>query len=357
MADFPIFIVGTSRSGTNLTRAIMNRHDSLWISGETHYFDDLRLRLGQDPRAPLSDEARKRCEDYFLALEHRPYGQKGDPSESRLDVGQLRTVAGELGGHADAYFEAFCTLRATREGKRRWGEKTPRHVYRLDDLLTAFPTGKVVCLVRDPRAVAASYRDWHSHERGKDKDSEDREALDSDRDRARRSYDPLLMSLLWRSTVRAAYDAQRRFGSDRVHVQPYESLLVSPEGTLREMCEWLELEYQSAMVDVPVVNSSYGEWHGPPQGISQEPLDRWRLTLPPTDVAVIQSAAGRLMDGLGYERENVRAGRTRVAAKWVTLPYVGARVVVLNRDRLGKTGNYLKRRVSLAFSRESLSSE
>ena len=278
-----------------------------------------------------------------------PVRAEGDPSESRLDVGQLRTVADELGGHADAYYEAFCKLRATREGRTRWGEKTPRHVYRLEDLLTAFPSGKVICLVRDPRAVAASYRDWHSHERGKDKDAEDREALDSDRDRARRSYDPLVMSLLWRSTVRAAYSAQHRFGSDRVHVQPYESLLVSPEGTLRELCEWLGLEYQSAMVEVPVVNSSYGEWHGPPQGISQEPLDRWRLTLPPTDVAVIQSAAGRLMDGLGYERESVRAGRTRVAAKWVTLPYVGARVVVLNRDRLGKTGNYLKRRVSLAF--------
>jgi hypothetical protein len=165
------------------------------------------------------------------------------------------------------------------------------------------------------------------------------------------------MSLLWRSTVRAAYDAQRRFGSERVHVQPYESLLISPEGTLRDLCEWLELEYQSSMVDVPVVNSSYGEFIGPPKGISQEPLDRWQVTLPPTDVAVIQSAAGRLMDGLGYEREPVRASRTRVAAKWVTLPYIGAKVVVLNRDRLGKTGNYLKRRVSLAFSRESLSSE
>ena len=52
-ADYPIFIVGASRSGTNLLRAAMNKHSTLWISGETHYFDDLRTRL--DPHAGLVD--------------------------------------------------------------------------------------------------------------------------------------------------------------------------------------------------------------------------------------------------------------------------------------------------------------
>jgi len=181
-ADYPIFIVGASRSGTNLLRAAMNKHSTLWISGETHYFDDLRTRL--DPHAALLDGEAERCENYFRALEHRPYGQEGQPDAGDLNLEELRAEAHALGGHADAYFEGFCRLRARRNDKRRWGEKTPRHVFRIGEILDAFPSAKIICLVRDPRAVAASYRDWHLSKRGEDKSSEDREALSSDRERA-----------------------------------------------------------------------------------------------------------------------------------------------------------------------------
>ena len=48
-----IFVVGASRSGTNLVRALLNAHSTLWVSGETHYFDDLRPRLpGAALRSP-----------------------------------------------------------------------------------------------------------------------------------------------------------------------------------------------------------------------------------------------------------------------------------------------------------------
>ena len=156
-----IFVVGASRSGTNLMRALLNAHSTLWISAETHYFDDLRPRLPRNGTEPLAGEDRERCERYFLSLSHRAFGQAGDPEESRFERDELRTLAAELGGSGDAYFEALCRLRAQRHGRERWGEKTPRHVYRIDDLLSAYPDAKVVCLVRDPRAVVASYKDWH----------------------------------------------------------------------------------------------------------------------------------------------------------------------------------------------------
>src|SRR4051794_22824414 len=149
----PDFVVGSSRSGTNLLRAILNKHSEVWIAAETHYFDDLRPRLGVEAAAPLSPEGRARAERYFLALGHRPYGYGGDPAQSTIDADELRALAEELGGSGDATFEAYCLLQARRRGKTRWAEKTPRHVYRIDDLLAAFPEAKVVCLIRDPRAV------------------------------------------------------------------------------------------------------------------------------------------------------------------------------------------------------------
>ena len=51
-----IFVVGASRSGTNLVRALLNAHSTLWISAETHYFDDLRPRLPGNGTEPLAGE-------------------------------------------------------------------------------------------------------------------------------------------------------------------------------------------------------------------------------------------------------------------------------------------------------------
>ena len=88
-----IFVVGASRSGTNLVRALLNAHSTLWISGETHYFDDLRPRLPGNGTEPLAGDDRERCERYFLALSHRAFGQAGDPDESRFDRDELRALA------------------------------------------------------------------------------------------------------------------------------------------------------------------------------------------------------------------------------------------------------------------------
>ena len=344
----PVFVVGSSRSGTNLMRALLNGHSELWVSAETHYFDDLRPRLAGGSR-PLDGADRDRCEAYFLALSHRAFGQAGDPAESRLDREELRSLAQELGGTGDAYFEALCRIRAGLRDRPRWGEKTPRHVYRIDDVLEAFPEAKVVCLVRDPRAVVASYRDWHgaAERRG----VTESEQLAADRRRTRRSYNTVLMSLLWRGVVQASHEGLRQHGPERVRIQRFERLAERPEDEVRELCAWLGLEYEPAMLEIPVVNSSYASVG---EGVSSEPLDRWRDRLSDSEVGVVQACCGRLMDELGYAREPVRASPARLAWAFGTAPFAAARAAAVNRARLGRTTQYLRRRAGAAFSRGRL---
>ncbi len=341
-----IFVVGSSRSGTNLVRALLNAQSALWISAETHYFDDLRPRL---PAGPLEDEARERCEQYFLALSHRAFGQDGDPERSPVARDELRALAGELGGTGDAYFEALCRLRAERHGRERWGEKTPRHVYRIDDVLAAFPEAKVVCLVRDPRAVVASYKDWHAAgtRRGLDEAPEKQ----ADRERTRRSYHPVLMSLLWRGVVRSSFAAVRRHGPERVRIQRFERLADDPEAEVRSLCDWLELEFEPAMLKIGVVNSSYATSG---HGVSQEAVGRWRERLSEDEIGVVQSVCGPLMVELGYPFEPIEPSRLRLARSWAGAPFAVGRAAMLNRRRLGKATQYVRRRAGAAFSRGPL---
>ncbi|HSS80514.1 MAG TPA: sulfotransferase [Gaiellaceae bacterium] len=344
-----IFVVGASRSGTNLVRALLNAHSTLWVSGETHYFDDLRPQLPGDGAEQLAGADRERCEGYFLALSHRAFGQAGDPDESWLERDELRALAAELGGTGDAYFEALCRLRAERHGRERWGEKTPRHVYRIDELLSAFPEAKVVCLVRDPRAVVASYKDWHgaAERRGVTESPE----LEADRERSRRSYNPVLMSLLWRGVVRASFEALERHGPERVRIQRFERLAATPEAEVRELCDWLGLEYEPALLEIPVVNSSYATRGA---GVSSEPVERWRERLSPGEVGIVQSVCEPLLSELDYTPDHVTVSPVRLALAWATVPFAAARAAVVNRQRLGKATQYLRTRARTAFSRGPL---
>jgi hypothetical protein len=345
----PVFVVGASRSGTNLVRALLNRHSTLWVSAETHYFDDLRPRLPGSGTERLEGAPRDRCERYFLGIDHRAFGQDGEPEGARVDRDELRALADELGGTGDAWFEALCRLRARRHGKADWGEKTPRHVYRIDDLLSAFPAAKVVCLVRDPRAVVASYRDWHgaAERRG----VEERAELTADRERTRKSFNVVLMSLLWRGVVRASHAALARHGRDRVRVQRFERLAEEPEAEVRDLCGWLGLEFEPAMLEVGVVNSSYAT---AAEGVATEAVDRWRERLSERDVAVVQSVCGPLMDELGYARDEARASQASIAAAWASAPFAAARAAALNRARLGRAVQYVRTRSGTAFARGPL---
>jgi len=347
----PIFVVGASRSGTNLVRALLNAQGSLWVSAETHYFDDLRTRLPGGGAAPLDDAGRAECERYFLSLSHRAYGRGGDPEHARIDAGELRRLAVGLGGTGDAYFEAFCTLRAHLHGRERWAEKTPRHVYRIPELLDAFPTAKVLCLVRDPRAVVASYRDWHRGGIRDGLDEGDEAGLAAERVRSRRSYHPVLISLLWRGVVQAEHAALRRYGPERVHLQRFESLAADPEGTVRALCEWLSLDFEPAMLEIPVVNSSYATAD---TGVSREPVERWRSSLPPRELAIVQRCCAGLMRELDYEPAPARISGMSYAAAWLTVPFATARAAVANRRRLGRVLGYVRRRSALAFARGPL---
>jgi hypothetical protein len=340
----PIFVVGPSRSGTTLLRHILNGHDRVWLMGETYYFDDLRPRFG-DPSSCLQGSELRECEEFLARLNER-YPRLA----VRLDA--VRRDARRIGGGADAYFEAFCRRKARRRGREIWGEKTPRHVFRIADMLAAYPQARIVCTVRDPRAVVASQRDfWQRALR--ERNRKRRARLRREYMRSKQQYNLILTTLLWNATVDATYEARRRFGGDVVFIQRYEELVAEPERAARGLAEWIGLDFQDSMLGVNVVRSSSAAIDGRP-GISTEPVERWRATLSPEEVAVIQAIAGRTLSELGYERHEVRTSAHRVALILLALPLDVLQALLANRHRLARTPEFMRRRITPLLARRPL---
>lgn len=336
----PIFVVGPSRSGTTLTMNVLRRHPDIYISTETHYFDDLRPKMQGKHRSTMSVAERQTCEDYFLSIASVGYGRTTDPDASPMGRQDLRSAADRFGAGSDAYFAAFCVLQAAQHGKTRWGEKTPRHVFRIDDMLQCFPHAKIICLVRDPRAVVASYRDnaMQTHD-----------PSSAHEQRWRSSYDLLIMSLLWRSTLNHASAAMSRSGSDRIRFLQYERLVSDPISCLRNVTDWLGVEFDEAMLDVDVRNSTYAT-SGSRTGISVNSLERWKDRLSQEEIVTIQSVCGRWMRQFSYDLETTRAAPVYLARSWARLPFSAARATLANRARSGPLLPYIWRRARGALA-------
>lgn len=344
----PIFVVGASRSGTALIRSVLNRHECIHIAGETHYFDDLRRKLGDAATRPLSQSEMELCARYFLPLAHRPYGHGGTVNAAPLAASRLHEEAARLDVGGDGYLEAFCRLHANLERRpsrlRRWGEKTPRHVFRLPEIFERYPNAQVIAIIRDPRAVVASYRDWHLHQHGEEAD----EGYAQEARRTRHSYDPGIISMMWRAAARAAIEAHRQHGRDRVLLQRYEDLVSEPEATCRHVSGWLGLPFSSAMLDVPLHNSSF-EAFDESAGVRKEPVDRWKRILRPKEIAIVQHWSRKEMQQFGYELTRDRLSTAE--ALWATARSVcrGIDAVIVNRHRAGRLPSYVWRRLRLVI--------
>lgn len=352
MEQRPIFLCGPSRSGTAVLKSALNLHETVRISGETHYFDDLRVVLNNKLNSPLSESDRSRTIDYFTALSHRPYGHGGDPAMSTINRGKFVSLADRLGGKADDFFQAYCQLNALRDDKSIWGEKTPRHIFRIDEMLSVYPHAKVVCMVRDPRAVTASYRDW-KNQGGFDfkKDPDHLNTLNIEQQRTKKSYHPVTISLLWKAQMTAAIKAREKWGREKVRLQRYENLVVSAEQELKDLAEWLGISFHSKMLKVPMLNSSYAKFNIS-QGISKEAIERWKEKLPRAEVQIVEKLCRPVMDKLGY-KVCTKNSKDLVVAEvflWFSWPFKVCRAAIMNRKRSGGLLQYIWRRFKLVFS-------
>ncbi|OKH28817.1 sulfotransferase family protein [Chroogloeocystis siderophila] len=341
-----IFIVGTSRSGTTLMRQILSKHSNVYISKETHYFDDLRVKMSGREQKPLSSQEIQVTEDYFLALTHKAYEAKGDPEQGWMDRMKLRSLAQQIGCGTDSYFEAYCQLCAQNKNKTIFGEKTPRHIFKIAEILNRYPDAKVICMVRNPGGVIASYRDfWKSQWRS---DSSSKSL--TEKRRIKNSYNLIIISLIWKAALNAALKARAQFGESRVYIQQFENLVTCPESSLKSLTNWLSLDYEPSMHTVGLVNSSYSNSWSNGSGLSSEPAYRWQEKLSDAEVAIFQFCCGQQLLKAGYTKQPVRLPFLLILWLWITLPFAGSRALLANTNRINNIPQYVWRRLRLVIS-------
>lgn len=282
------FIVGVGRSGTTLLRLMLDAHPELAIPPETHFAPDViaASRSRGNPPARVLE---------MMTAEDR-WGDFGLDSDDLL--ARLKDVRRLDGGTA---LRAFYGLYAEKQGKPRWGDKTPIYVTKMRRIAGALPEARFVHVIRDGRDVALSR--WKRAVKGRAPAEK--------------------IAKTWRRRIRKA---REQAGDVEYMELRYEDLVTDTEASLRRVCEHIELEFDPAMLryhedaserlaemsrDLPGEGGEVrhsGEERMSAHALTSKPptsarIAAWREEMSPEDRAAFEGVAGELLAELGYEVE------------------------------------------------------
>jgi len=259
----PVFIVGMNGSGTTMLLDCLGRHPMLYgFPRETRTLPDI---INTDWGDLDNDENYTRLWEavraiiWFAAIN----GNKKPPRPNNY-LSFPRTLTAVINAHY-AYF-------AKRQSKTRWLEKTPQHAQHLSSLSRVFPNAKFIHMIRDGRDCAASFeRRW--------------------------GRTPELTIHRWKRVVELCRADGYSLGAERYLEIQYESLTQDPESWMHKICDFLEVEFDPAIMvsEMPQSNKE-GQ-----AGTIEARAPRWKTAFNEQQLDRLHTIAGDLLKKLGYE--------------------------------------------------------
>lgn len=271
--DRPFFVVSAPRSGSTLLRLILDAHPRLAVPPPGWLFDLVYPylysygNLGQ-PRNLLA-----LAEDVLATPTVSKWRIKPTP-EALAKASSEPSFAGLYAALHRAYAQA--------EDKPRWGEKTPRNAFWMDEIGSQFPDAQFIHIVRDGRDQAIDISDsvlWPNS-----------------------VYSG---ASLWQRYVAAISDSAHRLPADAFIEIHYEDLCAAPEATIRRLCEFLGEAFDARML-APHQTHSAREWSTHPlhaktaQPISTRFCGMYKTRLPAADVRALEALIGPTLERFGY---------------------------------------------------------
>jgi hypothetical protein len=266
---------------------MLDAHPALAIPPETHFIPKLvriHKRAG-DPREAAIETitTHRRWPDFHL-----------DEAAFASRVRKLPDPS------VTCVLRAFYELYAEREGKSRWGDKSPPYLRKMRRVASVLPEARFIHLVRDGRDVALSMLEVE--------------------------WGPRTVSEAaqkWVAWIERARRQSRRV--DHYLELRYEDLVRDPEDKLRRVCGFTELDFAPEMLRyheraperMTEVTRDFQIGGGPRltaedrarqhRFVSDPPrqdrLERWRSEMAADDQKEFAAIAGELLTALGYPLE------------------------------------------------------
>lgn len=267
----PVFVVGCQRSGSTLLGAMLGAHPEIVCIPEGQFIADLMPGRGSAEEVDPAEVIERITKHWRFRI----WG---------FDLGARRPAPGEVEPTYRAAIEWLVARFAEahrRPDARVWVDQQPGHVLYLWRLFRHFPNAKVVHIIRDGRAVAASIMplDWGPNE-------------------------IYAAARFWQKRVGLGYAAASFLGPDQLLHVRYEDLLREPEATLRRIADFLGVAYHEGMLRASGLSvPSFTKDQHSLVGRSLDPgrIEAWQKTLTRRQIEIFERLTDNLLEPLGYE--------------------------------------------------------
>lgn len=323
-----VFIAGNSRSGTTMMARILNNSNLIHSFNELHYFegqidiDDITRTVDPDKVYFVVTNLMKNILDGFFCKR---------PTESTkkmaVDLIEFLKLKKQNITYAELFIKVLSHLSPTES--RLLVDQTPRNVLLYNELNKAYPEAKFIFLVRDPRDILLSQKNkWKRRFLGA-KNIPLREAF-----RAWSNYHPIVISKIWNANSRSVISAEDK---PNVKVIQYEQLVRNSESTVKEIFDFIDVQYYPDFLKVPHVGSSDNNDKSYEMGISVNSIELWKKKLNHSDIEICEKICSENMTHFKYECSGITSTFTFI--KVLSLPFKLGFSLIMN---LGKARNILK---------------
>jgi hypothetical protein len=299
----PIFIVGLPRTGSTLWHNVFGRNVKLCRIGEMHYLTpvkkDFRYFVKKSVGDLSEDERVRHMFDLIFSKEkingiteafwEYDIGKiEGEKLKERMIAETLKTDRS-----IESLFKVITEQFVFYKQRERGAIKFPVYVNLIPRLVEWYPDCKIMHIIRDPRAIAVSRKNDPAGTAKKVK-----------------KYPYLSYFIRW---IMVLYVSGQYIWSSRLHktykksydnyrLFKYEDLLINPEETIRDLCEFTDVEFQENMLH-PGEGQASSITNEKKEGFDKSAAFRWMKHIKPTEKRIVTCLTRRSMRRFDYHPE------------------------------------------------------
>jgi len=274
-SERPIFIFGCPRSGTSLLSQILNSHPRIAIPYESHIYNTFYAWLKYYGDLEVAKNRERLVDDIFTTDVFNDWF----PAPNRhhtLDYIHRYDFHG--------IFEAIMSAWANAQGKQRWGEKTPAHLFYWREILDGFPNVQIIHIVRDGRDCALS---WKKSRMG-----------------PKHIYPT---ALKWVKHLETIDELKTVLKPNSFFEIKYEELVSNTEFTVRKICEFIGEKYTPEMLNFYNAKVPYKTDKQNLQNLARpiitDNAEKWRKKMTTSQLNIFEAIAGSTLRQYGYATE------------------------------------------------------
>ncbi|UOQ45393.1 sulfotransferase [Halobacillus salinarum] len=264
--NLPIFIGGCGRSGTTLLGSMLGAHKDCLCIPESQFKTDM-----------INEFDKNNINELVISIKNNVRFRLWNLDINTISIENINSYGDVLEFFINEY-----SKKVSRSNFKMWIDHTPNNLEYVKQLKEIYPQAKFIHLVRDGRGVASSIipLDWGPN------------TVKS-------------AANLWKTKLSYGLAAEQFVNKDDIFRVKYEELVIDPEKTLKEICEFLGIVFQKSMID--------GNGFSPPKYTTKQHdlvgtkpnksrTEAWKHKLDSREIEIFECLTADLLECMGYSR-------------------------------------------------------